>query len=391
MSETGKRGPGRPRKEEESPPSFDDTAPRLMSETRDAEDSEMDNVFADFPQNDNCIELWRILPQGGRPRFLEQLTPLTFSFAYVTEMYGGGRYIAKGKYKDGSMIKMPFEIEGDSIPVKRKIPAGVTMGQPGPMFAPPVFEKSGDDAKDFQTTMMAMLQTIVSQLQGSEMQMLEKMKIYKQLFSGPDHPEAPLDQALNMFKQGVELASMNGGGGGDSSNFWLMAIDRLKEPLGKIVDTIQAAVVQGKARPAQPAPASGPVPVSMPAATVGEEVKPPQGEPDMIMLFVRSVMPALVNGAAKNADPANYVDFLLDQVPAGSYDALRAWLLVPDCLEKLAVIEPGIRFQQEWWVSLRSGLLEALNEELGHAVRSVHPESNSDPATPPPPDSPLVS
>lgn len=103
--------------------------------------------------------------------------------------------------------------------------------------------------------------------------------------------------------------------------------------------------------------------------------------------MVKMVLPALINGAAKNADPSMYVDFLLDQCPASAYDSLRTFLLKGDCLDQLATIEPGIRFQQDWWISLRSGLLEALNEELGHAIRTLQPGETSEPTTGTPTDS----
>jgi hypothetical protein len=341
--------------------------------------------------------LYRVNVQGGRPAFLEQLAPVTFSQSYVAETYGGGRFLAKSKYKDGTPVKMGFDIEGEPVLLKRKN----ALAQPGVIPAAPMFFQapiSGGEAvggmKEFQSAMVGVLQTIVQQMQGSEMAMLEKMKIYKDLFGSPAQKEAPLDQMIGMLQKGIEIAAMNTGGS-EGGLPWMMILKELKDPLMKIVDTVQVAVTSGRRLPMVNALA--PVATTqavLPAGGGGVEPSPipePQKESDMIMLFVRSVLPSLINGAAKNSDPANYVDFLLDQIPTGSYDALRTWLIQPDCLDKLAAIEPGIRFQQEWWVSLRDGLLEALKEELGDAVRSLHPEPNSNPSAPSPPDSPLIS
>lgn len=376
-------------------PEFDEPQPQPVEpEPVAEEDRQLDEVFASFPQNEACIELYRVNAQGGRPLFLDQLCPSEFSMATVTERYGGGRYRAKGKYKNGDKVDEPFEIEGDPFPVKRKVP----LGNPSP-FAPVLpheIERAShgqiaipDVENGFQAAMLTMMRQLMQEARGSEMAFLEKMKIYKEIFGQQAQKEAPLDVALNMFTRGVEMAGLQGGGEGP--NFWMLALRELKEPLIKIVDTISSAVNQKQPQLdtrsfSQPggAPLSAPPPVAAPAP------EPVSGD-DMILLFVKSVLPSLINGAAKNADPATYADFLLDQVPGSAYDALRTWLMAPDCLEKLAAIEPGIRFQQDWWSSLRTILLESLNEELGHAVRPIHPSPDSDPATGDPADHPDVS
>ena len=107
----------------------------------------------------------------------------------------------------------------------------------------------------------------------------------------------------------------------------------------------------------------------------------PKEEPDMIVAQFKTYLPVLLRGASKNTDPSVYVEMILDQVPAIAYDALRKWLLEPGCLDKLVLVEPGIQFQMDWWQSLQGGLLEALNEELGHGVRSIQPEPDSNPSS----------
>ena len=155
------------------------------------------------------------------------------------------------------------------------------------------------------------------------------------------------------------------------------ALDKLKEPLTKIVDTIQVAVTQNKRAlpnvPIQPVPEGPGNPPPPPTE--------PQKEESMILGAMKSLLPVLTNGAAKGSDPDLYVDFLLDQLPRPFYNQALSWLMEPDCLEQLAQKEPGIRYQQEWWSALRSGLVSALNEELGHGSESVQPQPASDPAT----------
>lgn len=345
-------------------------------------DDELDQVFSDFPQNEACIELFRINAQGGRPMFLEEITPATFSFAYVTNTYGGGRYMAKGKYKDGSKRRMPFEIEGEPIIAKRKAPQQNTQ----PMALPAVNQtierviETGQPGGDFQAALLTMMRQMIQEARTSETQMLEKMRLYKELFGVPTKQEAPLDVALNMFQKGVELAGMNGGGG-EGANFWMLALKELKDPLTKIVDTINHAVVRGGPTRA----IAGAPPAAQPVA-----VAPAAPEGDAMLGMVRAILPALINGAAKNADPGVYVDFVLDQVPGTGYTGLCEWLRTPDCLDKLAFIEPGIRFQQEWWAQFRGELLHALEEELGNAG-TVQPQQVANPTTGSPTDNQSLS
>lgn len=325
-------------------------------------DDELDDVLADFPQNDACIELFRVNAQGGRPAFLEQMMPSAFSFGYVTERFGGGRYLAKGKYANGTKKKMSFEIEGDPIPIRRKF---VNIDPQAPVLPnrPQSIEveripPTGSDGQDFQAALMAMMGKMMQQTQSSEMQILEKMKMYKDLFGSPAQKEAPLEVALSMFQKGVEMAGV-GGGGGDSQSFWLMAIRELKDPLLKIVETVQTAIA--KPQPVHINPRNSPATVSTP-----ETPNPPLNEDPMLALMpvIKQMLPALVNGASKNSDPSLYVDFLLDQIPASAYPSFRDWLLKPGCLDQLAMLEPGVRFQREWWEALRATLLDAINEEL---------------------------
>lgn len=344
-------------------------APEII---RDQDDAEMDEVFSDFPQNEACIQLFRVNAQGGRPMFLEQLSPAMFSLAYVTERYGGGRYQAKGRYKDGSKVRMPFEIEGEPFPVRRILPGHNAPPSPlepvTPRQGAPSLEYLTPPGGDLQTVLLGLMKNLIQEMRGSETQMLEKMKLYKELFAPPQQKDAPLDQALSMLKQGIELGSSSGGGEGP--NLWLLALDKLKEPLTKIVDTIQVAVTQP--RPIAVNPASAPAPAAVPVAPVTQQ------EDDMLMLL-KMVLPSLVNGAAKNADPLVYVDFLLDQVPESAYPKLQEWLERPDCLDKLAAIEPGIRFQQEWWVALRGQLIAALRGDDG--AGSIQSEPSGIPST----------
>lgn len=354
------------------------------------EDSELDDVFSDFPQNEACIELYRIHKQGGRPVFLEQMTPSNFTMAYVTEHFGGGRFIAKAKYSNGNRKRMPFEIEGDPIPVRRHI-VNLNTGRELPIsgavnphdslnravFAEPIANQivmpgsTPQPTTDTNAAILQLVKQMVSELKGSEMQILEKMRLYKELFSGGEKREAPLDTAINMLTRGIELGQAGGDGGGIP---WLALIREMKDPLTKLADTIHSAVARPRViMPSQPgSPAQPEQPNPEPHTSMEQ--------PDMLTSMLKMVLPPLINGARRNADPTAYVDFLLDQFPDSAYPMLLSFLQAPDCLDKLATIEPGILYQAEWWKELRESLLKALAEDTQND-RTVQPSPYSDSPT----------
>jgi hypothetical protein len=351
----------------------------------DPDDQEIDMAFADLPQNEPCIELFRTSKVGGRPVFLEQMSPSMFSLAYVAEKFGGGNYVARSRYKDGRKIRASFEIEGDPFPVKRVIPNPAI----APMHAQPAMGQSVNsqtsdgpiilEGNDPNQAMVQLVNVMLKRMENSETVLLEKMRLYKELFGGPK--ETPLDTALNMFQKGLEMAALTGA---ENSSPWLMLVRELKEPLSKIVDTVQIALQKSAsvpasapatgAKPSAPLPSNGPV-----VASTGQPERPSE-DVAMVQSWLKAMLPPLVTAAAKNADPATYADFILDQVPNSAYPQLLEWLRQPGCLESLCAIEPGIRYQQDWWLTLRQSLIEALTDELSDADRSV--QSSAPPNAP---------
>ena len=164
---------------------------------------------------------------------------------------------------------------------------------------------------------------------------------------------------------------------------------QLKDPLTKLLDTANTVVANsGRPQPVQARPVQrNPASIAKTVQVEPLDSVEPKEETDMIVGQFKKYLPMLLRGASKNTDPSVYVDMILDQVPSIAYDPLRKWLLEPGCLDKLVAVEPGIQFQMDWWQSLQGGLLEALNEELGHGVRSIQPQPDSDPSA----DHPTVS
>lgn len=352
----------------------------------DPEDEELDNVFADFPQNEACIELYRTTDKGGKPSFVEDIMPAEFSFGYVCRMYGGGKYIAKGKYKDGTVCKRSFEIEGDSFPIKRKVPAAEERQQITQPAAQPyerqevVRDQSGQP--DALATVMSMMKTLVMEMRSSEDQVLDKMMKYKALFGSSDRPQSPIQESIGLIKTGIELGSVSQGGEGGFP--WMMALDKLQGPLTELVSTIKHAVTR------QPIPLNPGVtvqpgsvqPQSQPAAApAAAQPGDPQNMEMILLGAMKAMLPMLVTGAAQKAEEGFYADLMLDQIPRQYYTTAKTWLEKPDCLQLLNKMNPGVSYYQAWFETLRGLLLAALTEELAGDVGTVQPEPASNAST----------
>jgi len=333
----------------------------------DPDDFAMQQAVQGMASTERYVRLYRINDQGGRPKLIESLIPQDFNETYVQSKFGGGRYQAKWIDKSGKLYKYPFEIEG-----KPKFPDdeedenendGFQTIQPGVH----TFQQTQPSGPSFMEIIGLMNEARKdARAENAEMLrlMLEGMR--------PATAPAPsgIEQTLGFVKELLPIIGQ--GGGGEPMPWYATVLMQLKDPLTKLLDTANTVVANsGKPQPATARPAQ---PMLKPSPVIEPELKE---DPDMILTQFKSYLPVLLRGASKNTDPAVYVDMILDQVPAMAYDSLRKWLLEPGCLDKLVQLEPGIQYQVEWWQSLQSGLIEALNEELGNGFRSIQPESDT--------------
>jgi hypothetical protein len=364
----------------------DDFDEKPVDEQKDADDTAIEEAARDFAEGERMIKLYRTSSDyGGRPKFLSGLAREDFNELIIQERFGGGRYFGRWKKKDGTYKRYQFDIEGE----------------PKNFVKPPVSEPEQDPAEAYRYAGPQSPDAAAQPQAVSAFDMLrimaetrrearEEMRMMLEMFKPAPAAPAATEQVFSLVEKIVPL--IQGGGDGSGGNPWLFALAQLKEPLMKMVDTIHVAVTKGPVAPA-PAPApSGkriqPPGVPGPGAPIVPEppavpVEPPQPENEDAMLLetFRGYLPILVKAASVNGDPSVYADMILDQVPAFGYDRLRTWLMKPGCLEDLAKMDVSIYAQQAWWETLRSMLLEALNEELGHGVRSIQPGTDSNPST----------
>lgn len=316
-------------------------------------ESDIENALKSVPGGVTSIKLYRVLPQGGRPKFLTELSPEEFSESNVKEMYGGGSYKIRAQKGNGKWGVSMFDIEG--FPKKLK-PSDMEEDpdEEEEETPNPIHQQIVQQAPQFDAfAIMKMMQAAEDRGEARMMKMLEMMR--------------PQQQSPDVTKQVFEIVEkiapmMAGGDGGGSP--WMMALTQFKEPILKIVDSIHVALSR------QPVPPSGPPP----HVHAQVQPNPPQQprEDDMLKVLIRQYLPVFVNAARQNGSPDLYADMILEQIPQTMYPKLEQWLSTPAWFEDVKSHDPiVIEAQAGWWNLLRSSLLEGMKPDVASSLQSA--------------------
>ena len=368
-------------------------------EVIDSDDLTMQEAVRGMAGGERYVKLYRIPgASGGKPRMLADLIPEEFTESEVMNRFGGGRYHARWKTAKGVWLRYPFEIEGEPFPVKRP--------RPKPYREEEEQDEDEQTIQPLATQAQQVLQgrdsisitDVLTLMNEARREAREDMRMMIEGMRAQQPAPSSIDSALGFVKDLLPIINSGGSGGSEPAPWWVTALTQLKDPLNKLMDTAQMAIQKAGAIPTPQSAGATSMPLKdVPKVMVQDSPAPVQVEPvkedDMILSQFKHYLPMLLKGAANGTDPELYMDLILDQVPKMFYDSLRTWLLEPGCLDKLADIEPGVRFQAGWWKELQGHLLSTLNEELGDGLRSIQPEPHSDvaavdPTVSPEPDRP---
>lgn len=356
----------------------------------DAEDLAIESAVMDFAEGERLVKLYRYPGDlGGRPRFLGGLAREDFNEVFIQERFGGGRFFGRWRKKNGQYTRFSFEIEGETKVITRAEEVRRDDEEQGSEPYPYLNQRAQHAGEDAQSSRIGMID-VLKMMAETRKEAREEMRVMLEMMRPAQAAPDATEKVFSLVEKLAPLISQGGGEGG--GNPWLFALSQLKEPLMKIVDTIQVAVARPVQVNPQTAPARPMVPktVETAAPTINQEPQPVVVAPtegDMIVDSFKEYLPMLVKAASEKKDPDLYCDLILDQVPRFAYDRLRVWLLKPGCLDALAVHAPIIAqdpMQRVWWGDLRGLLIEALNEDLGDAPAnlqlvpdSVSPASSS--------------
>lgn len=318
------------------------------------EDDDIHEALRSVPGGVTTIKLYRILPQGGRPKFLTELSPDMFSEAYVQDTYGGGIYKIRARKHDGKWGGNTFEIEG---PPKRVLypEQEDDEDEPEPVQPAQPVQQTQPFADPFM--LMQMMQKAEERGEQRMIKMLEIMR--------------PQQQTPDMTKQVFEIVEklapmMQGGEGGGSP--LMMALTQFKEPIMKIIDSVHVALTRPSVTPSGTQPVQATVTQNSPQSHVAHE-------DDMFKVLIRQFLPMFITAARSNGNPDLYADMILEQIPQSMYPRLASWLQTPNWFDDVKVYDPiVIEAQAGWWNLLRTSLLEGLKPD----APSIQSDSTSE-------------
>lgn len=379
----------------------------------DVEDQGMETAIKDFADGERYIKLYRHPNEltGGRPRLLCAMAREDFNDVNIQDKFGGGKYFGRWRKRNGQYTRFNFDIDGEPKVMTRAAEEAQRNEQARDEGGAYNFldrnkqqqDEQGEQEPDRGIGTADILRIMAETRRESR----EEMRMLLELMRPAQQPQDATEKVFSLVEKIVPLISQ-GGGNGDGGNPWLFALAQLKEPLMKMVDTIHTAVTKpptapgvASAGPVQPGARrlDTPTPEPLLKATRQEPptAEPPEPEPksedDMLVESFKPYLGMLMKAAEQGKDPGLYSDLILDQIPVFAYDRLRVWLNKAGCLSQLeaASSQTYTTDQRAWFESLRGLLLDSLNEELGHGVRTVQPSPNSDPSASGPADSPLIS
>lgn len=317
----------------------------------DPQDSKVRRLMQMMPGGLKCLQVFRYSPgsKGGRPTYIDDISPEQFDFKTMKSMFGGGKFQVKWDNEDGSISKGDFDIAGPYI----NFDSQPEVERPSePMFAPTVNQPVQQTPQAFDPfQLMNMMQKAEERGEARMMKLLEMMR--------------PQQQSPDVTKQVFEIVEkiapmMSSGDGGGSP--WMMALTQFKEPILKIVESVHVALTR------QPLPsAQANSPVQQPS--IGTPNSQPQ-EDDMIKLLLKQYLPVFVNAARSGGDVGIYADMVLEQVPKNLYPKLEAWLM-GNWFEDLKSFDKNIEYQAGWWNELRAYILEGTGPDAASDVQ--HP------------------
>lgn len=295
---------------------------------------------------DDSSVMLRIFREGkGRLPFIDEIRPAEFSLSRLQEPpFNGGDFRIHFRSKEGIMLNRMVSVEPRPVQGAAASPAPDMSA----MMAP--FQNQINQLTEIVKGLAGAVQASQNAA-PTEMQMLEKLRLYKDLFGGGN--AAPAADPLDMVSKVIEMSkSISGLGGGgepqDALSVIMRAVETFKPVISMAVDNQRKML---EASP-QPQPAAPAVPAIAPAASSTAE-SPESEQMNMMKMYFG----VLIDKAANNSDPTGYAHLIVDN----STDEMIDSMLRPDnWLDNLAAIDDRVRQHPEWFGELREMIFELL-------------------------------
>lgn len=295
------------------------------------------------------INAFRIL-DGKEEAFLGRFVAKEFSLDELRKEFGGGTFRIRG------FCPKPPPQNGVRLfmnrVVRMEVPKKVEASQSDTVLSAIAAMQS-----NMEKMMLGFSEAIARAIKPPEnnrMQILEEMKIMREMFtsSTPPAPEkdvmGELDKMLSLQQK---LQALSGGGEGGSSYMPLM-LEMVKPLIGPVTQQLQQKIVSSQ----------NPIPQVPTALT--QPVQPKEGIEKMSqadeMNQIKAFSSMLMLAAKNDMDTVTYANMVLDHVPPDAVDQL---LDDPKWFDKLCNAVPEAKNHQPWFERLYSDIKEMLTED----------------------------
>lgn len=291
--------------------------------------------------------------EDGKDVFLKQYVPAEFSWENVQDRFGGGEFRIKAyRYSADARrtVLMLNRSQAVETPGNRPLSPDAPISQSG----------NSDIAMMMQglSNGLVKLGELIVQARpvaATELEILEKMRLYKDLFSNTAamHNDAPLpmEQTMGVLREMLSFVKENvaGESGEVGSGVLLMkALETFGKPLVELVMQAQAKTVGAAPDAAIALPAAaGHPPTPRSIAT----------EDEMLNFAIKKYINEMVSAANDDLDPTPYAEIAMQKIPRGKAAEL---LNDPQWLNKLAAFNPAVLQYKGWFNELRDVALEIL-------------------------------
>lgn len=316
-------------------------------EEEEYEESPIEAALALLPANDGYIQVHTKDEHAGEMKYKGTMQPDGFSLEAVRERFGGGHRFVLDFYgkreRNGRMRTERLRRETvyvdktpDEIAAERAAAAG---GGGGGADTNAIVQAITESLRPTQELMIRMLERQSAPSPASDPgQMMEAVARTMQTLHGmTPAPAAPADTGGNLENLlGLLEAARDFTQGKDKSD----PIEFLREAIKEFGGPLLRAAQQQSAAPQLPA-ATTTRPDSQGGATANEQEEHP------LAPYVRYLMEA----AAADKNPGNYVMLICDEVPAQVLDQI-----LKDPVNSLAALDPRAK-QYEAWITELAGLI----------------------------------
>lgn len=344
-------------------------------------------------------KVWRIDNSAGDRRlngFIAEVGTSELRQEYFADKWGGGKYRVRGTFSNGKFAGgKTIDIAGDVKPSGNaaSAPMNAAMGSGFDMQAWMAFqaqqdakreERARQDRKEFLALALPIAGQIAAALIGraapAQPDLAGLITALRPTVAPPD----PMDSMRKMAETMAVLQKLNGGGDGDSISSIATALAPYAAP---VLGALAARPSPAPVRFRRPLPGSQP---SRPAQVIEQPVVPPPSPvptpthtgvdlnapstaftPEQQSMFaqVKPQVDSLVQMARENADPVEAANvffelvMLNEQTTDAAYNQIADLIMDSGALNKLAVLNTGVREYAPFFQAFQRRLSERILEE----------------------------